>query len=124
MDSPVSDGITWPASLARWLLHDIYRRILQLNQQILACDREIENLARRREPTRRLDITWRGTVTAIALVAGIADPIQFHNGRQLAAWLGRVPRQYSTGGKTRLGRITKQDNMYLRILINHGPRAV
>ena len=49
-----------------------------------------------------------GAISAIAMVASIADLGQFNNGRQLAAWLGLVPRQYSTGGKTRLGRITKQ----------------
>ncbi len=52
------------------------------------------------------------------------DLAKFDNGRQLAAWLGRVPRQYSTGGKTRLGRITKQGDKYLRMLLIHGTRAV
>lgn len=65
-----------------------------------------------------------GAVTATALVASIADPGRFDNGRQLAAWLGLVPRQYSTGGKTRLGRITKQGDKYLRMLLIHGTRAV
>lgn len=65
-----------------------------------------------------------GAVTATAMVASIADPTQFDNGRQLAAWLGMVPRQYSTGGKTRLGRITKQGDKYLRMLLIHGARSV
>lgn len=112
-------------SLARRLLHDIYQRIQTLNQQILAYDREIESLARHSEPTRRLmSLPGVGAVTATAMVASIADPRQFHNGRQLAAWLGMVPRQYSTGGKTRLGRITKQGDKYLRMLLIHGARSV
>ena len=81
--------------LARRPLHDIYQRIQALNQQILAYDREIENLARHSEPAQRLmTLPGVGAVTATALVASIADPAQFHNGRQLAAWLGLVPRQY------------------------------
>jgi len=111
--------------LVRRLLHDIYQRIQALNQQILAYDREIENLARHSESARRLmSLPGVGAVTATALVASIVDPKQFDNGRQLAAWLGLVPRQYSTGGKTRLGRITKQGDKYLRTLLIHGTRAV
>ena len=111
--------------LARRLLHDIYQRIQALNQQILAYDREIENLARHSEAAQRLmTLPGVGAVTATALVASVADPKQFDNGRQLAAWLGLVPRQYSTGGKTRLGRITKQGDKYLRMLLIHGTRAV
>ena len=112
-------------SLARRLLVDIYQRILQLNQQILAYDREIEALARQSAAAQRLmQLPGVGAVSATALVASIADPTQFGNGRQLAAWLGLVPRQYSTGGKTRLGRITKQGDKYLRTLLIHGTRAV
>lgn len=111
--------------LVRRLLADIHQRILQLNRQILAYDREIEHLARHSERARRLmSLPGIGAVTATALVASIADPRQFGNGRQLAAWLGLVPRQYSTGGKTRLGRITKQGDKYLRMLLIHGTRAV
>jgi transposase len=112
-------------NLARRLLHDGWQRVLQLNQQILAYDREIEALARQSEAARRLmSLPGIGAITATAMVASIADPAQFKNGRQLAAWLGLTPRQYSTGGKTRLGRITKQGDKYLRMLLIHGTRAV
>ena len=111
--------------LARRLLHDIYQRIHTLNQQVLAYDREIEALARASDPARRLmGVPGVGAVTATALVASIADAKLFDNGRQLAAWLGLTPRQYSTGGKTRLGRITKQGDKYLRMLLIHGARSV
>lgn len=111
--------------LARRLLADLYQRIQALNQQVLAYDREIESLARQSEPARRLmGLPGVGAVSATALVASVADPAQFDNGRQLAAWLGLVPRQYSTGGKTRLGRITKQGDKYLRMLLIHGARSV
>ena len=111
--------------LARRLLHDVWQRILQLNRQILAYDREIESLARQSQKAQSLmKIPGIGSITATALIASIGDPNQFKNGRQMAAWLGLVPRQYSTGGKTRLGRITKQGNKYLRTLLIHGTRAV
>jgi transposase len=111
--------------LVRRLLHDVYQRILQLNQQILGYDRELEQLAQHSEAAQRLmSAPGIGAITATAVVASIADPGQFHNGRQLAAWLGLVPQQYSTGGKTRLGRITKQGDKYLRMLLIHGARSV
>lgn len=111
--------------LARRLLHDVWQRVLQLNIQILAYDREIEALARQSARAQSLmSIPGIGAITATALIASIGDPHQFHNARQLAAWLGLTPRQYSTGGKTRLGRITKQGDKYLRMLLIHGTRAV
>ncbi len=63
-------------------------------------------------------------ITATALVATIGDASQFRSGRQLAAWLGLVPRQYSSGGKERLGRISKRGDGYLRKLLVHGARTV
>jgi transposase len=111
--------------LARRLLHDVWQRVRQLNDQVLAYDREIEALARQDAQAQTLmRIPGIGAITATALLASLTDPKQFHNGRQLAAWLGLVPRQYSTGGKTRLGRITKQGDKYLRTLLIHGTRAV
>jgi transposase len=65
-----------------------------------------------------------GPVTATALVATVGDARAFKNGRQLAAWLGLVPRQHSSGGTRRLGRITKRGDVYLRTLLIHGARAV
>ena len=65
-----------------------------------------------------------GPITASALVATVGNGHDFKNGRQFAAWLGFVPRQYSTGGKTRLGHITKRGDPYLRTLLVMGARAV
>ena len=79
---------------------------------------------RTNEASRRLEaIPGVGVITATALVATIGDASQFHSGRQLAAWLGLVPRQYSSGGKARLGRISKRGDGYLRRLLVHGARA-
>ena len=66
----------------------------------------------------------RGPLTASAIIASVGNAHEFKNGRQFAAWLGLVPRQYSTGGKTRLGHITRRGDPYLRTLLIMGARAV
>lgn len=112
-------------ALARRLLADAHERLQAINAQILAYDREMEALARESAAAQRLmTIPGIGAVTATALVASMGEPAQFHSGRQFAAWLGLVPRQYTTGGKVRLGRITKRGDVYLRTLLIHGTRAV
>jgi len=63
-------------------------------------------------------------LTATALVATVGRPQAFHNGRHLAAWLGLVPRQYSSGGKERFGGISKRGSRSVRTLLIHGARAV
>jgi transposase len=73
---------------------------------------------------RLMQLEGVGPVTATALVATVGEAHEFANGRQLAAWLGLVPRQFSSGGTTRHGRITKRGDRYLRTLLVHGARAV
>jgi transposase len=112
-------------SLARRAFVDLNERIGELDQKILGYDRELEALARQSDAAKRLQqIPGIGPITATALVASVADAKQFDNGRQFAAWLGLVPRQYTTGGHVRLGRITKRGDAYLRTLLIHGTRAV
>jgi len=65
-----------------------------------------------------------GPITASALVATIGDATAFHHGHQLAAWVGLVPRQHSSGGKMRLHGISKRGDVYLRTLLIHGARSV
>lgn len=111
--------------LARRLLNDTYQRLRVLNEQVLAYDRELNHLVRDSEPAKQLmTVPGIGAMTATALLASVGDPRQFKNGRQFAAWLGLTPRQYTTGGKIRLGRITKKGDAYLRTLLIHGTRAV
>jgi transposase len=111
--------------LARRLLHDTYLRLQALHQQVLAYDRELNQLARTSASAQRLmTVPGIGAITATAILASVGDPRQFRNGRQFAAWLGLTPRQYTTGGKIRLGRITKRGDAYLRTLLIHGTRAV
>jgi transposase len=71
-----------------------------------------------------MQIPGIGPTTASALVASVGNGHDFKNGRQLSAWLGLVPDRYSSGGKQRLGRITKAGDSYLRTLLILGARAV
>jgi transposase len=96
-----------------------------VNQQILDTDRRIRTSARATEVGRRLmTIPGVGPLLASALVATVADPRAFKTGRNLAAWIGLVPKQNSSGGKERLGGITKQGDRYLRQLLVVGALAV
>ena len=99
---------------------------LQLvNEQILKTDRRIRASARSTDVGRRLmEIPGVGPLLASALVASVADPKAFKTGRNLAAWVGLVPKQNSSGGKERLGGITKQGDRYLRQLLVIGALAV
>jgi transposase len=72
---------------------------------------------------RVMAIIGIGPLTASAAVSSVGVAHRFKNGRQFAAWLGTVPRQASSGGKTRLGRITRQGNTYLRTLLFQGARS-
>ena len=117
------DGERLPPRV-RQLLRQVREQVAMLDTQIDATEREITLHARHSDDARRLrDVTGVGTITASALVATVANANDFHNGRQLAAWLGLVPRQWSSGGKERLGRITKRGDTYLRGLLTQGARS-
>ena len=86
--------------------------------------RQVEFLAAGHEAARRLmTIPGIGPITATALIAAVGDARQFRKARDLAAWLGLVPRQSSTGGKTTLLGISKRGNPYVRRLLIHGARS-
>ena len=88
-------------------------------------DAKIQQWHKASEASRKLaEITGIGPITATALVASIGDARSFKNGRQLAAWLGLVPKQHSSGGKSVLLGISKRGDSYLRTLLVHGARAV
>jgi transposase len=118
----VANGL--PA-LAQEVIAELQERLADLDQRIASYDRRLTPLARQSEAAQRLmQLEGVGAATATAIVATIGDGQAFKNGRQLAAWLGLVPRQYSRGGKTRLGHISKRGNVYLRTLLIHGARSV
>src|SRR6516165_7344800 len=92
-----------------------------LKAQILEFDRQIMAWHRPNETSRRLDeIPGVGPALATALVASVVDPKAFRSGRNFSAWIGLVPKQHSSGGKDRLGSISKQGDRYLRSLFTAG----
>lgn len=114
---------TLPDSLHR-LLAQIETQLHQLDQQLALCDREIAQSARSDEAAQRLQaIAGVGIITADAVCASIGNAHDFKNGRQFAAWIGLTPRQYSSGGKTKLGRISRRGDAYLRSLLVQGARS-
>jgi len=111
--------------LARDAVSDLRAHLAYLDARIEHYERQLVSLARQCEAARRIQtMTGIGPLTASAITASVACGHEFANGRQFAAWLGLVPRQYSTGGKTKLGRITKRGDAYLRTLLMLGARAV
>lgn len=104
---------------------DLLSHLHALDLRISEYDAHVKLNAQADERARRLMSTpGIGPTTASALVASIGNAHDFKNGRQLAAWLGLVPSQYSTGGKPRLGSITKAGDAYLRTLLILGARSV
>lgn len=111
-------------ALAWETLDTLYGKLRKLHLQVLAYDRQINAFVREDERAKRLaQVNGIGPITASAIVATIGNGHDFRNGRQFAAWLGLVPRQHSTGGVSRLGRITKRGDTYLRTLLVHGAAA-
>lgn len=99
--------------------------LLQLHAKLRKMDLRLAALQRSDETARRLaTIPGIGPIGATALAASVTDPSQFTSGRQFAAWLGLTPRQSSSGGKERLGRITKMGDKYLRQLLIVGATAL
>ena len=114
---------TLPPNLRR-LLAQIEVQLQQLDQQLALCNREIAQSARDDEAAQRLQaVTGVGVITADAICASVGHAHDFKNGRQFAAWIGLTPRQYSSGGKTKLGRITRRGDSYLRSLLVQGARS-
>jgi transposase len=110
---------------ARCCLQMLTGQLRLVNAQLLENDRKIIASARATDVGRRLmGIPGVGPLLASAFVATVPDPHAFRCGRNLAAWIGLVPRQNSSGGKERLGGITKQGNRYLRGMLVVGAMAV
>jgi len=121
----IADGDERVPPEARSCLLALRDQIVLAKQQILEADRRILAWHRASEMSRRLDdIPGVGPLIATALVASIPDPHAFRSGRDLSAWIGLVPKQNSTGGKERLGHISKAGNRYLRKLLVVGALSV
>jgi transposase len=111
--------------IARTSILALGTQLRTLKVQILNFDRQIMAWHRSNEASKRLDaIPGVGPALATALVASVADPKAFRSGRNFSAWIGLVPKQHSSGGKDKLGSISKQGDRYLRSLFTAGALAV
>jgi transposase len=111
-------------ALSTEVFRHLYEEFLALEKRLAYYNEKLTAIGQAHPECQRLQtIPGIGPVSASALVAAIGDVTQFKNGRQLAAWLGLVPREHSTGGKPRLLGISKRGDRYLRKLLVHGARA-
>jgi len=121
----ITDGVDPRVAPARAILDVLARQYSAIGIEIRSIDKSILVLHRSCEASRRLEeIPGIGPIVATALVAEVGDWKQFRSGRNLAAWIGLVPKQHTTGGKDKLGSITKQGKCYLRWLLVAGAVAV
>ena len=110
---------------ANTVIGDLLSEVSHLDERIKQYDAHVRAMARDCTAAQQLmQLMGIGETTATAIVAMVGNAREFDSGRQFAAWIGLVPGQYSSGGKTRLGRITKAGDAYLRSLLVLGARSV
>jgi transposase len=111
------------SALSTEVFWHLYDEFLAVEKRLAYDDEKLAVIGQAHPECQRLQtIPWIGPVSATALIAAIGDVAQSKNGRQLAAWLGLVPREHSTGGKPRLLGISTRGNLYLRTWFVHGAR--
>ena len=121
----LEDGENGLPGMMRELLERLGKNLKEMDKQVGELERQIRLWRRENEQSRKLEaIAGIGPITASAFVASVGDAKSFKNARQVPAWLGMVPRHDGTGGKARLGRISKRGDVYLRTMLIHGARSV
>src|SRR5450756_709203 len=121
----LEDGENGLPGAMRSLLDRLTENLKEMGRQVDELEKQIQLWHRENEASRRLaEIPGIGPITASAIVATVGKAREFKNGRQLAAWMGLVPRQHSSGGKQTLLGISKRGDTYLRTLMIHGARSV
>ncbi len=109
----------------RQLLDRLTANLKEMDRQVDELEVQIQRWHNENAASRKLaEIPGIGPITASAIVASVGDAREFKNGRQMAAWMGLVPRQHSSGGKQTLFGISKRGDVYLRTLLIHGARSV
>ncbi len=120
----LEDGENALTILSRGFFGGLYDELRCIDERIAGMESKIQCLFKHSELCQRIArVEGIGPITATALVATVGDAGAFRGGREMAAWLGLVPRQCSTGGRSRLLRISKRGDRYLRTLLIHGARA-
>jgi transposase len=121
----LEDGENGLPGTMRNLIDRLTENLKEMDRQVKELEAQILLWHRENEASRKLaEIPGLGPITASAIVATVGDAREFKNGRQMAAWMGLVPRQHSSGGKQNLLGISKRGDTYLRTLMIHGARAV
>jgi transposase len=121
----LEDGENGLPGAMRNLIERLADNLKQMDRQVKELEAQIQKWHRENEASRKLaEIPGVGPITASAIVATVGDAREFKNGRQLAAWMGLVPKQKSSGGKQNLLGISKRGDTYLRTLLIHGARSV
>jgi transposase len=121
----LEDGENGLPGTMRNLLQRLTENLKEMDRQVDELEKQIQLWHRESEASRRLaEIPGIGPITASAIVATVGKAREFKNGRQLAAWMGLVPKQNSSGGKQNLLGISKRGDTYLRTLLIHGARSV
>ena len=121
----LEDGENGLPGTMRNLLERLTENLKEMDRQAKELEAQIQSWHRENAASRKLaEIPGLGPITASAIVATVGDAREFKNARQLAAWMGLVPRQNSSGGKQNLLGISKRGDTYLRTLMIHGARAV
>lgn len=125
MDDILEDGENGLPGTMRQLLQRLYDHFKELSRQVQELELQIKRWHQENEASKKLAaIPGIGPITASAIVATVGNATEFKNGRQMAAWIGLVPKQHSSGGKQTLLGISKRGDTYLRTLLIHGARAV
>jgi transposase len=125
MPAILEDAENGLAGASRELFARLFDHLRDLDRQVKELEAQIRTWHGQSASSKRLQaVPGIGPLTASALVASVGDAKSFKNGRQLAAWLGLVPRQHSSGNKERLLGISKRGDTYLRTLLIHGARSV
>lgn len=120
----LEDGENSLSFSLRELLQSMYEELVEMDKRLELFNLKLSNHANTDERVARLQqLPGVGPITASAIVAAVGDAKQFKTGRDFSAWLGIVPNQHSSGGKTSLGGISKRGDKYLRTLVIHGARS-
>ncbi len=121
----ISDDKSQLSGRVKTMITQMHSEWLFLEERVKELDEEIKRIFEGNDTCKRISkIPGLGVVTSTAIVACVGDPSVFKNGRQMSAWLGLVPRQSSSGGKTTLLGISKRGDDYIRSLLVHGGRSV
>ena len=125
MPAIIEDAGSTLSPRMQFIIHGLWKEWVAVENQIAEATAVIEQIAKQDESCRRLlEVPGVGALVASAMVAAVGNGAAFTRGREFSAWLGLVPKQYSTGGKAKLLGISKRGNQYLRRLFIHGSRSV